>query len=180
MNYQALSEEELLNHQSHFIDFAKNDPDYFKFIPAKLRNQKQFVLKFISYFDDNPEIYPKDYVGTYCKFIIASSLVFNDDKEIILKLAEKSSACLEFASERLRADKEVVLAAVKAASKDASVEQHHFERYTFRFVCNEIKEKLLKMSSYDEIIKYLESEILYEKLHQDLEENKTTTKRIKI
>jgi hypothetical protein len=74
----------------------------------------------------------------------------------------------------------VVLAAVKASSQDTSVGQRHFERYTFRFVSEELKEKLFKMSSYDEVIKYLESEILYEKLHEDLAKNKTTTKRIKI
>jgi hypothetical protein len=53
INYQALSEEELLNHQDDFIEFAKNDIEYFKFIPAKLRNQKKFIFNFIKYFDVN-------------------------------------------------------------------------------------------------------------------------------
>lgn len=180
MNDPTLSEEELLNKQEDFIEFAKNDVEYFKFIPAKLRNQKQFILNFIKYFDKNKEIYPATYLSGYCKEIIATSLVFNDDREIILKLTEKSSECLEFASERLRADKEIVLAAVKASSNNTPDGQRHFERYTFRFVSEELKEKLFKLSNYAEVIKFLESEILYDKLQQDLSENQVATKRIKI
>lgn len=180
MNYQSLSEEELLNHQAHFIDFAKNDPDYFKFIPAKLRNQKEFIFNFIKYFEDKSEIYPKEYVGTYAKFILASSLIFNDDKEVVLKLTEKSSECVEYVSERLRADKEIALVAVISASKDSASNQHHFAHHTFRHFSDELKKKIFNLSNYDEVIKFLESEILYEKLYQDLPENQIATKRIKI
>lgn len=180
MNYHYLNAEELLEHQDYFIDFAKNDIESFKFIPAKLRNQNEFILNFLNYFDNHPEVYSEKYVSAYCKEIMGCSLVFGDDKDIVLKLTEKNSICVEYASERLRGDKEVVLVAVKASARDTNGNQHYFSHYTFRSFSEEIKEKLYKMNSYDEVIKYLESEILHDNLHLELVENKTVVKKIKI
>jgi methionyl-tRNA synthetase len=180
MNYQALNEEDLLNHQEHFIDFAKNDIDYFKFIPAKLRNQQEFILNFIQYLDSHPQIYSDEYISRYCKEIMDSSLVYSDNKEVLMRLTDKNSNCFEYASDNLRCDKELILVAVKAASRANSNIQWNFNHYTFRHFPTDLQEKLSSMNSYDEVIKYLESEILHDNLLIELKENVNTTKKIKI
>ncbi len=185
MNYQTLTEEELLNHQQHFIDFAKNDIEYFKFIPAKLRNQKIFIFNFLDYLEknefdpENPAIYSKAYISAYSREILSSSLVLGSDREVVLRLAGKNIDCLNYVSGEFLNDREIALAAIKGYAQDG-LNGAYFSHYKFNVFSNEIQEKIAKMSSHQEIISWLESELLYKELNSELDTKNTEKKKVKL
>lgn len=133
--------------QQKYLQALSEDNFSFDKIPQELKDNKAFLLKALDNIRFNNAI---------AMWRLSEKL--SSDKELILKMITKYPWSIRIASEELRKDKEVALAAYK--------ESYQTLNYFHSSLIHEIEDRNFYNPS--QIVKYLESAILEEELQKDL------------
>lgn len=145
--------------QEEYLAKIIEDPEFFRKINFMKLDHKEFVLKAI-------DVLPKGESYLFRK--ISDNL--KDDKDVVLKMVEKSYVCMEFISRRLMKDKDVALVCLK--QEGSSLDYLHYDLVD-ELVENNIKEKI-------GAIKYLEVCSFKEELNKELSKQEVQPKKIKL
>lgn len=145
--------------QDEYLAKIADDPDFFRKINFIKLNNKEFVLKAI-------DVLPKGQSYLFRKL----PEVLKDDKEVALKMVNKSYTSMEIISSRLMKDKDIALACLK---QDGSSLQYLAYALVDELVENGITDK-------NSAIKYLEAFALKNELEMDLSKQEIQPKKIKI
>lgn len=145
--------------QDKYLAKITEDPDFFRKINFIKLNNKEFVLKAI-------DVLPKGQSYLFRKLPEA----LKDDKEVALKMVNKSYTCMEIISNRLMNDKDIALACLK---QDGSSLEYLGYNLLDELIDNGVKDK-------NGTIKWLEVFVLKNELETDLPKQEIQPKKIKI
>lgn len=145
--------------QEEYLIKIKEDPDFFRAIGFIKLNHKEFVLKAI-------DVLPSGKSYLFRK--IADNL--KDDKDIALKIVNKSYTCMEIISSRLMKDKDIALACLK--QDGGSLQYLHYD------LLDELTKNGVKVKT--DAIKYLEMCVFKNELETDLSQHEIQPKKLKI
>jgi hypothetical protein len=145
--------------QEEYLTKIAEEPDFFRKINFIKLNHKEFVLKAI-------DILPKGQSYLFRKLPEA----LKDDKDVALKMVEKSYTSMEIISSRLMKDKDIALVCLK---QDGSSLQYLAYDLVDELVENAVTDK-------NSAIKYLELFALKNELEKDLSKQETQPKKLKI
>ena len=145
--------------QEEYLAKIAEEPDFFRKINFIKLNHREFVLKAI-------DVLPKGQSYLFRKL----PDFLRDDKEIALKMVNKSYTSMEIISSRLMKDKDIALVCLK--QDGSSLQYLHYELLA-ELDDNGIKDK-------NSAIKYLEAFALKNELETDLSKQEVQPKKLKI
>jgi hypothetical protein len=151
MIYKLLTEDDWMNAIASESYYWDKLPDEFK--------TKSFALKAI-------DVFERDFIY----FFEVLPQEFRDDKDIVLKAVIKDGTALKEASDRLKNDREVALAAHKSSWN------------AFAFFGEDLTKELKKHGYYGKTKTpiYLEKAVMQDQLKDELDVNLPKTKKIKL
>lgn len=145
--------------ESAYLQALSEDNFSYDKIPQELKDSKEFLLKALDNIKFNNAV---------AMWRLSEKL--SSDKELILKMITKYPWSIRVASEELRKDKEIALAAYKKSPETLN--------YFHSSLIDAIDDRGFENPS--QIIKYLESAVLKEELQKDLSSNNNPIRKSKL
>lgn len=143
--------------EEFYLELIKGSAKSLHKIPEELKENRKFILK-------AADIATHDFFA----FFDCLHYTYRADKELFSILVKKDGIILNYASDKLRNDKEIALIAFNANPD------------SIFFFSDELRTELQQKITKIEVIQYLETCILEKTLQTELANNNITTKKLKV